>query len=173
MLPCKADEVFKALLAALDQGRPRGVKQAVAGLFRASIAGEVIVTNEVYKALKRRGLRVARSKDGALSIHLLQAAIQNVEPVLAAKNSPAPIQMPPGYRLAAILSFLLTRKAFKRYVEPVIADMQAEYIDALVLGHKWRACWIVLRGHALAIPGWLYAFFAGKLVELLRRGGGN
>jgi hypothetical protein len=80
------------------------------------------------------------------------------------------IVTPPGFRLTAVLSFLLTRKAFARYVAPVIADMQEEYIDALHTGHAWHARWIWLRGHFLVIPGWLYAFIAGKLPGLLRRG---
>lgn len=81
--------------------------------------------------------------------------------------------LPPGYRLTAFCRFLLPRAVFKRYVAPTIADMQEDYIDALALDHKWHARWIFLRGHLLVVPGWLYAFCAGKLVELLRRGGGN
>ena len=89
---------------------------------------------------------------------------------VAKPSSSALVVTPPGYRLAAILGFLLTRKAFKRFVEPVIADMQHEYIEALAAEHRWRARWIVLRGHLLVIPGCVYALMAGKLWDLLRRG---
>jgi hypothetical protein len=81
------------------------------------------------------------------------------------------IVLPPGYQLARFLSFLLTREGYKRYVEPVIADMQSEYIEALSQGRVWHARWIVFRGHLLVVPGWLYALVTGKLGELLRRGG--
>jgi hypothetical protein len=80
------------------------------------------------------------------------------------------VALPPGYRLSVIAAFLLTRGAFKRYVEPVIADMQHEYIDALAAGHVWHARYIAIRGHLIVIPGWIYAFIAGKLAALLRRG---
>jgi hypothetical protein len=85
--------------------------------------------------------------------------------------SSAPLVLPPGYKLAAIARFLLTREAFKRYVAPTIADMQEEYIEAASRGHKWHARWITLRGHLLVIPGWGYALVFGKLRELLRGGG--
>lgn len=81
------------------------------------------------------------------------------------------VVVPPGYRLAAALGFLLTRKAYKRFVEPQIADMQHEYIDALACGHDGHARWISVRGHLLVIPGCVYAFVIGKISELLRRGG--
>ena len=80
------------------------------------------------------------------------------------------VTLPPGFRLAEVLRFLLTRKAFERFVAPTIADMQEEYVDALVAGRIWHARWIAVRGHLLVIPGWLYAFFAGKLSEFLKKG---
>jgi hypothetical protein len=81
------------------------------------------------------------------------------------------IVLPPGHKLSVVAGFLLTRGAFKRYVEPVIADMQQEYVDAIAAGDEWRALWIAVRGHLLIVPGWIYALIAGKLLApLLRRG---
>lgn len=80
------------------------------------------------------------------------------------------VRLPPGHRLAVVAEFLLTRGAFKRYVAPVIADMQEEYIEAIAAGHEWHARWIAVRGHLLVIPNWLYAVIVGKLAALLRRG---
>ena len=78
--------------------------------------------------------------------------------------------VPPGYNLAEIARFLLTRKAYQLYVGPVIADMQREYIDAIAAGRERQARWIAIRVYLLIIPNWLYAFVAGKLAALLRRG---
>lgn len=83
---------------------------------------------------------------------------------------PKKVVLPPGYSLAKIASFLLTRGAYKRYVQPAIADMQQEYIDALAAGYVRHARWIAVRGHLLVFPNWLYGLVAGKLAALLRRG---
>jgi hypothetical protein len=80
------------------------------------------------------------------------------------------IVLPPGHKLSVVAGFLLTRGAFKRYVEPVIADMQKEYIDAIAARQEARAHWIAIRVYMCIIPGWFYALVAGKLAALLRRG---
>jgi hypothetical protein len=87
------------------------------------------------------------------------------------QNNPTPPQiiLPPGYTLACLGRFFLTRKAFRQYVQPVIADMQEEYIVATKAGDPWHARWIILRGHLLVVPGWLYAFVGGRLAALWRR----
>jgi len=74
----------------------------------------------------------------------------------------APVD-PPGETLSRILSVVLTRNAYTKYVEPVIADMQFEYADALKKGHTRHARWIVIRGHLLIVPGWVYALVGGWL----------
>jgi len=66
----------------------------------------------------------------------------------------------PGVMLHRTAKFLLTRDAHRRYVEPVIADMQHEYFEAIVAGREWSARWIALRGHVLVIPGWLFGLLA-------------
>lgn len=85
------------------------------------------------------------------------------------RPAPRKILLPRGYRLAAAAKFLLPRAAYKRYVEPVIADMQEESIQDILAGRKWHARWISVRGWLLVIPGWLYAFVTGKLAGLLGR----
>lgn len=62
------------------------------------------------------------------------------------------IQRPPGYGLAAVARFVLTKGAYQRYVAPVIADMQFEYIDAIGKGRDTHARWIRIRGYGLV--GW-------------------
>jgi|SRR5581483_1578105 len=97
------------------------------------------------------------------------AGRRTVETDEQATPGPATVVLPPGYRLASIARFLLTRKAFERFVQPVIADMQREYIDAFAAGHQWHAKWIAIRGHLIVIPGWIWAAVAGRMEELLRR----
>jgi Domain of unknown function (DUF4880) len=80
------------------------------------------------------------------------------------------IASPPGNRLAHAAKFLLTPNAYKRYVAPVIADMQQEYADAVAAGRPHYARWIALRVYLLIVPGWLHALVAGRLAALPRRG---
>lgn len=87
-----------------------------------------------------------------------------------AMSAPPKVVSPPGQALARAAMSLLTANAYKRYVEPVIADMQQDYFDARAAGHIWRARWIAIRVHLLIVPGWLYAFVTGKLSALLRQG---
>ena len=88
------------------------------------------------------------------------------EPVAVKK-----IALPPGYRLAAILRFLLTPTAFNRYVYPVISDMQEQYNEAIAVGKKWEARWIVVRQHLSIFVSWnwLYAFVIREVLRFLWR----
>jgi hypothetical protein len=70
------------------------------------------------------------------------------------------VQTVPGTRLSEITRFLLAKGSYRRYVVPVIADMQHEYVEAIAAGDKWHARWIAVRGHLLVLPGWLYGFLA-------------
>jgi ferric-dicitrate binding protein FerR (iron transport regulator) len=103
-------------------------------------------------------MREMRPIDGTIDLDLLSP-----EPASAADSQNTrsehrrKILMPPGTRIAAIAEFLLTRETYRRYVKPIIADMQDEYIEHLARGHKWRARWIAARGHFLVVPGWIYA----------------
>jgi ferric-dicitrate binding protein FerR (iron transport regulator) len=83
----------------------------------------------------------------------------------------AKIALPPGYRLAAILRFLLTPTAFSRYVYPVISDMQEQYNEAIAVGKKWEARWIVVRQHLSIFVSWnwLYAFIIREVLRFLWR----
>ena len=71
------------------------------------------------------------------------------------------IARPPGFLVTRFGGFLLTRKAYRRYVEPVIADMQFEYLEALAAGHCWHARWIRARVWLVIIPGWVMGFIRG------------
>ncbi len=74
--------------------------------------------------------------------------------------------LPPGSGLSSVVRFLLTRDAYRRFVKPVIADMQHEYIEAIAAGETWRARWIVVLGHLHIVPGWLYGLAARAIKRI-------
>jgi len=86
---------------------------------------------------------------------------------------PPRVVLPPGGRLASILSVFLTRKSYKRLVEPVIADMQFEYTNALASGRTRNAKWIAVWGHLLAVWNCIYALLTSGVMNLLGKGGGG
>ena len=49
---------------------------------------------------------------------------------------------PPGTRLRALAARLFAASTMERLVDPAIADLQAEYEEALRSGPKWRSRWI-------------------------------
>ena len=73
------------------------------------------------------------------------------------------IRVLPGRALSSVAAWVLARRAYERYVEPVIADMQQEYLEATVAGHAWRARWVAVRGHLLIVPGGVYALVSSTL----------
>jgi hypothetical protein len=40
---------------------------------------------------------------------------------------------------------ILTANGYRKYVEPVIADMREEYINAVAADRTWQARWIAIR----------------------------
>jgi hypothetical protein len=58
----------------------------------------------------------------------------------------------PGTRLATIAEIILTRDSYKRYVKPILADMQDEYVELFAKGQVRRARWVVVRGYCVIRP---------------------
>lgn len=141
----------------LDAKNPRAEYEKVCGL----VMGPRYIDDRVGFARAAKVLATA----GDDAVGLLNA----LETARTAKRHP-PLALPPGYWVAEIAKFLLTREAFRKYVAPTIADMQSEHKEAIDSGYRWHARWIYIRGHLLTIPGWIYAFVVGNLRELLRRG---
>ncbi len=70
----------------------------------------------------------------------------------AVVSPPAPqaktrIVRPLGYQLSRIAEFLFPKRTNTRVLQPIIADLQAEYIEALDQGRPWKAKWVRLHGH--------------------------
>jgi hypothetical protein len=56
------------------------------------------------------------------------------------------ISRPPGSLVLAVAKFLYSPKSYERVAEPIIADMQFEYCQALAEGNGAKAAWIRVRG---------------------------
>jgi hypothetical protein len=55
------------------------------------------------------------------------------------------IQRPPGFRLAAILRFICRKKTWERVIEPMHADLLAEYYSVLNGGQRAKAALLQLQ----------------------------
>jgi hypothetical protein len=53
----------------------------------------------------------------------------------------------PGDRLRAFAMRWCSPEAMSRLIDPVIADLRAEYAEALSEGRMWRGCWARLAGY--------------------------
>jgi|1186.fasta_scaffold220626_3 hypothetical protein len=52
----------------------------------------------------------------------------------------------PGSLLLEVAEFVVSGRTFARVFEPVVADMQREYMEALRDGRMWKARWVRCRG---------------------------
>jgi len=55
------------------------------------------------------------------------------------------IARPPGIFILRIINFIYSKKVAERIFEPILADMQEEYFEALSNSLKLKAKWIHLR----------------------------
>jgi hypothetical protein len=81
-------------------------------------------------------------------------------------NAANRIIAPPGHTLISIARFVLTASSYKKYVQPVIADMHHEYFAALAQGDMWHARWISARVWLQVLPGFIYAMIARAVFGL-------
>jgi hypothetical protein len=105
-----------------------------------SLSVNVVVTRHQVGAielLNRRRNAVIRPAAGTLSSSGAPPVIV-ARRVLPATSPPIPVPW-----LAGMLSWLCPSKFYKRVLEPTIADMNAEYADALAAGQTGRAKWLV------------------------------
>jgi hypothetical protein len=56
------------------------------------------------------------------------------------------IQRPPCMRLNALANFICTKKLYERVFQPILADMQQEYFEALQEGNGRKAQWVMWCG---------------------------
>lgn len=60
------------------------------------------------------------------------------------------VALPPGTRLRMLVNFLYAKKTCSSVFDPIIADMQFEYMEALAERRPLKARWIAIRGHLAA-----------------------
>lgn len=70
----------------------------------------------------------------------------------------------PGWTLHRWVDFLLSKKSVNQIFEPIIADMQVEYLDALAEGRHAKAKWVLVRGYS----SFWYAFVLHTVGSLVR-----
>jgi hypothetical protein len=58
-----------------------------------------------------------------------------------------PLLLPPGVKLRHRLAFIYSAKTMERIVEPILADIQAEWTDATIANRSLHARWIQVRGY--------------------------
>jgi RNA polymerase sigma-70 factor (ECF subfamily) len=61
-------------------------------------------------------------------------------------DEPVSTKTPPGGTLYSIAESICSKKTLDEIVRPLLADMQFEYNEALLAGHKWGATWVRVRG---------------------------
>ena len=71
----------------------------------------------------------------------------------------------PGERLRALAARVFDARAMERLIDPVIADLQAEYGAAARAGRTWTSLWVRLAGYAallkiVVVCGWREAMVA-------------
>jgi len=75
---------------------------------------------------------------------------------------------PPGYWLARFARAVLIDDGFRRYVQPMVADMQHEYMESLAAGHKEKANWVLFRGYLFVFPASIYALWSCLVRRILK-----
>lgn len=93
---------------------------------------------QVASSSKMRRMRNAAQREKAVR---LAAGVAGVS------AAPRTLVVVPGTRLRGVLRFLLSAKTMDRIVNPTLADMQREWLDAAIDGRKWHGKWIRLRGY--------------------------
>jgi hypothetical protein len=53
----------------------------------------------------------------------------------------------PGERLRTLAARVFDRRTMERVVDPLLADLQVEYAEAIRRGQVWRTRWVLLSGH--------------------------
>lgn len=77
--------------------------------------------------------------------------------------------LPLGFRLLSITNFIFSSKTQKDTFEPIVADWQKEYFEALFKKEIWKARWITFRyTYAFIVTMWQKSPI-GDLIELIKK----
>jgi hypothetical protein len=95
-------------------------------------------------------------------------AMSHVIPIArGAGMSKSKLVRPPRLVYGPLLQCFLSPVAYKRYVEPHIADMHAEYFACIAGRDERGACWAVIRAHLYVIPSWAWALVASLIARMI------
>lgn len=109
-------------------------------------------STELHRAI-HRALRFDRGRQSAARFKLVELFGQGLP------SGKIRIKRAPMSRQMSFLRFLCSRKRCDSIFEPIVADTQHEYFEALREDHAWHARWIRTRGSF-----WLCLLFVGQPV---------
>lgn len=98
-----------------------------------------------------------------------KAAVEGTK-LRASSHEDRSVHLPPGSGVARLAQIILTRGAYKIYVQPHIADMQHEYIEVLAkVGiENAHTRWIRARGYALILWSLVCAALTSVAADWIR-----
>lgn len=86
-------------------------------------------------------------------------------PLGSVPDSPARVLRAPGTTLMRIAEFCFSRRTFTGVLEPVVADMQHEYFEALAAGRERKAKMVLARGYAAFVEAVIVNTVVGRIVR--------
>lgn len=88
------------------------------------------------------GLPLAFVNTRVLIVYLIRDAIEERRSAIA---------HPPMCRAARLLRWLLPARLYVKCVEPMLADLQVDYFEAIARGQNGRAAWLILLAYTVAL----------------------
>jgi len=87
----------------------------------------------------------------------------------ARQADPAKLFTPPGWRLRGLATLAYSKRTRERVFDQILADMQEEWMEAMVADRIHLARWIKIRGYAsllLAVVAHLVALVGSKIRDI-------
>jgi hypothetical protein len=131
---------------------PKRDRDALRSIFfdekeKDAICQEFGIERDYLRVLIHRTKRKFRELyEKSESLPLLGDALEREDQRITSPKK-ANIIRPPGSLLTAVSEFLFSQKTLERVVNPVIADLQVEYCEALAANRHVKAAWVRLRGY--------------------------
>ena len=95
----------------------------------------------------------------------IASAQSGVAPLGSVPDSSARILSAPGTTLMRIAEFCFSRRTCTGVLEPVVADMQHEYFEALAAGRERKAKMVLARGYAAFVAAVIANTVVGRIVR--------
>jgi hypothetical protein len=85
------------------------------------------------------------------------------QPEAGAKLGPQ-LVTPPGSRIRSLLQFIYSKRSMALVFDPLLADVQSEWLEATIANHCWHARWITVRCYGYIVCH----IICKELVELMQ-----